>query len=334
MECNREFKFTCRGKDYEGQLSSEHDHFFLLIKDAQSNSAWANDFSADYINQITKKTGNTKTFSVFLKLLCTSLEATHPALRVDFLSYQDIESLRSGHKLQECLSDYQVGKKYLILSYITEFEKAHYPLPLLLQEEVEYSEKDQSMDFHSNYEFLQQENSELREHLAMLSTENEMIKSEFEAFKHNSEEETNQLKHKNSMMEKELKRVKGELDVIIQQLEKKCAKDKDSQYRQEIKTLKENLLHSQNQVKYYKNKLASLQPGRGRSKERSHSPHLEENNYRVQINSPLKTQQDSPIEPQSTKSMYSPEVSIDVTELHEKIAKMQSILSKNKNKKF
>eukprot|EP00968_Pinguiococcus_pyrenoidosus_P004658 scaffold301_cov243-Pinguiococcus_pyrenoidosus.AAC.163 len=55
---------------------------------------WGADFSADYVQDLSAKTGNFKTFEVFVKMLYAGLQGDSDSVFVDLLTYQDLELLK------------------------------------------------------------------------------------------------------------------------------------------------------------------------------------------------------------------------------------------------
>lgn len=96
--------------------------------------------SAD-INDITSKTGNFKKYHVFVKMLVTALKSASESVFVDLLTYNDLEVLKAkrlraaGHEAPPLQPNTaQSNKRYLILTYAAEFDRVHYPLPLMYEE--------------------------------------------------------------------------------------------------------------------------------------------------------------------------------------------------------
>ncbi|CAM6045728.1 unnamed protein product [Sphagnum compactum] len=103
-------------------------------------SRWRGDFTSRYIEEITRKTGNFKTFTVFVKMLRSAILQESDSVFVDLLTYQDLEMLKNKksrgigvHPCQRAPNN----KRYLILTYTGEFDRVHYPLPLLYEENPE-----------------------------------------------------------------------------------------------------------------------------------------------------------------------------------------------------
>ena len=90
------------------------------------------------IEDITAKTGNYKKFSVFVKMLLSAVKQASDSVFVDLLTYQDLEVLKSrksgGQAPQQAKPLVPNNKRYLILTYAAEFDRVHYPLPLLYEE--------------------------------------------------------------------------------------------------------------------------------------------------------------------------------------------------------
>jgi coiled-coil domain-containing protein 61 len=94
------------------------------------------------VEDITSKTGNFKKFAVFVRMLHSAVLQQSDAVYVDLLTYQDLELLKS-RKAAAAAGTAAAGatqqqrqlpannKRYLILTYASEFDRVHYPLPLL-----------------------------------------------------------------------------------------------------------------------------------------------------------------------------------------------------------
>jgi coiled-coil domain-containing protein 61 len=94
------------------------------------------------IEDITAKTGNYKKFPVFVKMLLSAVKQASESVFVDLLTYQDLEVLKARKAGNAAAGATQLGtkgvipsnKRYLILTYAAEFDRVHYPLPLLYEE--------------------------------------------------------------------------------------------------------------------------------------------------------------------------------------------------------
>ncbi len=99
------------------------------------------------IEEIAQKTGNYKNFDTFVKMLCTALEGKSDTVYVDLLTYGDLQLLRSKKNAASGMATDNAKKKskeasnkrYLILTYAVEFDRVHYPLPLVFNLEPDVS---------------------------------------------------------------------------------------------------------------------------------------------------------------------------------------------------
>lgn len=92
--------------------------------------------SAD-VEGITAKTGNYKKFSVFVRMLVSAIHQESESVFVDLLTYADLETLKSKKGPSQAPFKRTIppnNKRYLILTYAAEFDRVHYPLPLLFEE--------------------------------------------------------------------------------------------------------------------------------------------------------------------------------------------------------
>ena len=124
-----------------------------MIIEAESEAngcCWSGEFPSQYIEEITRRAGNFKTFAVFVKLLVYSLSQTNEKINFDLLSATDLELLRTRKGLQKPSSANTTNstnndsdsvasnrKKYVIITYSTEFDRVHFPLPLLFVEALD-----------------------------------------------------------------------------------------------------------------------------------------------------------------------------------------------------
>ncbi|KAF5843476.1 protein required for templated centriole assembly [Dunaliella salina] len=123
------------------------DTLCLEVEQKSDASRWRGDFTARYIEDITAKTGNFKKFHVFVKMLLSAVKYASDSVFMDLLTYQDLEVLKS-RKAAPAGGGTQNphvppprnptvapnNKRYLILTYAAEFDRVHYPLPLLYEE--------------------------------------------------------------------------------------------------------------------------------------------------------------------------------------------------------
>jgi hypothetical protein len=90
------------------------------------------------VEDITSKTGNFKKFPIFVRMLHTALQQDSDSCFIDLLTYQDLEVLKAKKAAAANTNNNNnmrqlppSNKRYLILTYLSEFDRVHYPLPLL-----------------------------------------------------------------------------------------------------------------------------------------------------------------------------------------------------------
>ena len=87
------------------------------------------------VEEISSKTGSFKSYKVFMKMLLTALKRESDNVVVDLLTYKDLDMLRSRQAGsagpdKPATNDTVNSKRYLIMTYNSEFDRIHYPLPL------------------------------------------------------------------------------------------------------------------------------------------------------------------------------------------------------------
>jgi coiled-coil domain-containing protein 61 len=129
-----EFSLQLRGSMYLTTVTVvEEECLSIIIEKDDSGEQWKGEFSTRYIEDVTQRTGNSKKFSVFTKMLLSALHQSSDSVYVDILTFADLEALRSkaARKAPSTSSaSKDNNKRYLILTYAAEFDKVNYPLPL------------------------------------------------------------------------------------------------------------------------------------------------------------------------------------------------------------
>lgn len=340
MEWDRAIKFNCRGEEFECFLSTEGVKLNLMVQQTSRGLEWRGNFSSRYIEQITSKSGNSKTFTQFLKFLTACLEEQNPCYYLNFLTFQDIENLRSRKRLDTNFASQSNKKRYLILSYTSEFEKVHYPLPLALKENYmpQSTERqiEESVDLQESIEELQNQNNHLKQQLEMLKKEKESLSSEYENYKQETQTEIEKLKVSNDESKTEMQRFKQELDSIIEELEKKSSQKKSvTYYKHQVKTLQKQLEESQSQISYYKEQAEFYKSqAQNPQKEESFQKEPEKQDRDsvviytpVQANSPISN---SELKLESLKNQAT-EASLDLTDFENKLGNIHKLLAKYKS---
>ncbi|XP_064622675.1 centrosomal protein CCDC61-like [Lineus longissimus] len=132
--------YLFRGIEYIVTMQISGDTVTLEVEDKLTADQWRGTFDANYVEDLTHKTGNFKQFAIFVNMIETALSKSSDAVSLDLLTYSDLESLRSrkagvGTKAIPGAKAHMMNtsKRYLILTYTVEFDKIHYPLPLPYQ---------------------------------------------------------------------------------------------------------------------------------------------------------------------------------------------------------
>ncbi|VDD75047.1 unnamed protein product [Mesocestoides corti] len=106
------------------------------VRDLKSDEEWHGCFSSDYIEELTRKTGNYKSYGIFVTMLYAVSFNKSKSLILDLVDYEDLENFRKSNMINEKPLVLQPDRqrrpqrRYLILTYISDFDKTFYPLPL------------------------------------------------------------------------------------------------------------------------------------------------------------------------------------------------------------
>eukprot|EP00927_Polykrikos_kofoidii_P032469 TRINITY_DN27653_c0_g1_i1.p1 TRINITY_DN27653_c0_g1~~TRINITY_DN27653_c0_g1_i1.p1 ORF type:complete len:647 (+),score=94.92 TRINITY_DN27653_c0_g1_i1:67-2007(+) len=132
---------TFHDSPYLLTISGNSDSLCVEVEHAEDGRRWTSRFASHFIEEITQRTGNTKKFDVFVRMLLSALAQESDAVYLDVLTARDLEMLRRHANPQGPPSTSTAGqvsdKRYLILTYRAEWDKVHYPLPLPLEERSE-----------------------------------------------------------------------------------------------------------------------------------------------------------------------------------------------------
>ncbi|GAB1291627.1 Centrosomal protein CCDC61 [Apodemus speciosus] len=130
--------YVFRGVEHAVRVVVSGQVLELEVEDQLTADQWRGEFDANFIEDLTHKTGNFKQFSIFCNMLESALTQSSESVTLDLLTYTDLESLRSrklgGRPGAMAPRSAQLNsKRYLILIYSVEFDRIHYPLPLPYQ---------------------------------------------------------------------------------------------------------------------------------------------------------------------------------------------------------
>jgi len=253
-----------RGNEFLIDCKVDSQGISLRVEEKDSGKQWKGEFTAEYIQDITFKTGNAKKFPVFVKMLLTALENQSESVFVDLLTYQDLEMLKSRRTQSSNPPNPKLlHKKYLILTYTVEFDRVHYPLPLIYEESPDPESQLKTIERMkeeiskvkkllpaNNLGQVIKENEELRQKIKTLSfqkppqedqrlvelmKEKEQLDQENQALKLEGSSEVRQLKKLNQNLNSELDKVREEMDQIIEHLESQ------SEERNEVGNIKKKV---------------------------------------------------------------------------------------------
>ncbi|KAI8809916.1 hypothetical protein BJ742DRAFT_215597 [Cladochytrium replicatum] len=156
----------------------------ITLQDEETRAIWWGRLTAEYIEEITKKTGNFKRFPTFVDMLATSIKQEDENLHLELLTLRDIEALKRGNT-GSIVAEEEEGipqKVYLIMTYTTSFDRIHYPLPLGLVSDVTFNSNHSVVELKAQVQTLQTENEQYIEKISALLRENDRLKHELKAF--------------------------------------------------------------------------------------------------------------------------------------------------------
>ena len=127
-----------RGEVYAvGARAGRGETLSVEAEHGATGERWRGDFTAQYVEAITAKTGCAKKYATFVRILMSALRQESTSAFIDLLTYRDLEAMKQsrdprGGKLRAAEEVH--SKRYLIVTYTTEHERAHFPLPLLAED--------------------------------------------------------------------------------------------------------------------------------------------------------------------------------------------------------
>lgn len=107
--------------------NDESNSVSIEAQNLRTGDLWRAEFTSSYIENVTRKTGSFKEYSVFLEMLSDAVADKTDHVYVELLTYSDLLALKTGKHLDKKSSD---SKRYLILTYKVKYDTVHYPLPL------------------------------------------------------------------------------------------------------------------------------------------------------------------------------------------------------------
>ncbi|XP_070243581.1 centrosomal protein CCDC61 isoform X3 [Bos mutus] len=120
--------YVFRGVEHAVRVMVSGQVLELEVEDRMTADQWRGEFDANFIEDLTHKTGNFKQFSIFCNMLESALTQSSESVTLDLLTYTDLESLRNrkmgGRPGPLASRSAQLNsKRYLILIYSVEFDR-------------------------------------------------------------------------------------------------------------------------------------------------------------------------------------------------------------------
>ncbi|KAJ3108939.1 Coiled-coil domain-containing protein 61 [Phlyctochytrium planicorne] len=86
---------------------------------------WTGTFTDQYVEEIARKTGNFKRFSIFTEMLFSAIRKSSNVVGLDILTTDDLENLKRGDRQPQNAGQigFQSKKLYLILTYAVAFDR-------------------------------------------------------------------------------------------------------------------------------------------------------------------------------------------------------------------
>ena len=192
----RSGRVIVNGIEHSLKCLCESSNVSIETQNLRTGDLWRGDFSSDYIENVTRKTGSFKDYSVFLEMLGDAIADETDHVYIELLTYSDLLALKTGKHLEKKVTD---NKRYLILTYKVKYETVHYPLPL------QYAGKMSPTELQDNVTKLQTEIEYLKNQIISVSspkkisrhpsccTENLQLRKEVESIKKNGKQDQSKL---------------------------------------------------------------------------------------------------------------------------------------------
>ncbi|CAK60980.1 unnamed protein product (macronuclear) [Paramecium tetraurelia] len=302
----------------------------IEIESKQSGDSWIANFQAQYIEDIASKTGNYKKYATFIKMLQSALNNQTETVYIDILTYQDLEQIKNKRSNKQPTQNLAPNnKRYLILSYVVEFDKVHYPLPLNFNEQPNLQQmkntiirlRKENESLHKNLQFYKDQkrnesnpsillNEQIRE-LEMLRNIIDQKESEILELKNMNHQysntminrqEYNDLRSKYLQSENtnsELSKKMIEFEDYLQQLidENVILKNQDKKNKQRINSLESELQQTLNKSKSKYNSNLSRSPSVSKSnnkqKNQLNTSNIPSKRKSIEKTTPIRLRKDS-----------------------------------------
>ena len=224
MDIQKTYEEVYHSKTYSISINISQSHLSIFVQEDSSQYQWRGSFSAQFIEELCTKTGNYKKFSVFCKMMISGFEKSSQSIIIDVLTKEEFDQIRNEPKQS------RDSKLLIIMTYVVEFDKVHYPLSLNLITSAHHKKS------FNNYE------AELNE-LRHIKQEKDIMESRLENMISERDKEIYYLSKEKEELQKELDKIKNQMDNIIEQLESqaKSNSSKSTKHGEEFKRQKEKL---------------------------------------------------------------------------------------------
>ncbi|KAJ8938502.1 hypothetical protein NQ318_005166 [Aromia moschata] len=240
---------TFHGQEYLFKMNILCNNLEILITDKNSGEEWQCGYDATYIENLTQKTGNFKQFDIFVAMIKSGLLRTSESVTLDLLTFEDLELLRS-RKLTKTVGPSNSNRRYLIVTYIVEFDKIRYPLPL------EYCGPPDPVILQATIRRLELELSKTKEELALKASNSEARKIYFLQKRVDELTEENvqlqeEVRHLSKLLEKKPKTHVVSLQKAVSNLERCVVSERNSHHElvERLRNDKEHLARELEKVK-------------------------------------------------------------------------------------
>lgn len=139
---------------FEIILAANEALLCLDIEQIDSGERWSGQFTSQCrcslhfyltyftdLEELTHQVGNYKKYNVFIKMLMSGLSGESENVYVNLLTYNDLQLLKarklgvsSSFSSQTSQSHHSQSKRYIILTYASEFDRVNFPLPLTYED--------------------------------------------------------------------------------------------------------------------------------------------------------------------------------------------------------
>jgi coiled-coil domain-containing protein 61 len=130
LDDQMETAFSLRGTNYRLQISiCQVTTFSISLYDDDQLERWVGDFTAPFIEDLTRKAGSARSANLFWKMLQFAIAGTSSDITFDILSGQDVARMKSDSGGPSRINA-NTENMYLIICYVTSFDQVRYPLLL------------------------------------------------------------------------------------------------------------------------------------------------------------------------------------------------------------